>query len=123
MRKISLFSSVSGLGLNLDKTALLSSLPNLFDPAEIADCPWPDVKVVSEYKHLGVVIGPKVRTERIFRSAHRKALDRLQSMSPTIKRLPIHKRISLVNTYITPIYLYLGAFFVIPYELTREFRA
>jgi ribonuclease HI len=119
---ISEFAIVSGLGVNFDKSAILPTLPLSFNPSLLLRCPWPQVKVVNSYTHLGVLIGHNITTTQIFQKPHNKALARVDAYATPLARLPIHKRIIIVNVFIIPVYMYLGSFFIIPYTLIQEFR-
>jgi hypothetical protein len=120
---ISAFSDASGLGINYDKSALLPTIlsDNLAPILRLS--PWPDLVLTTSYTHLGVLIGADVTTEMIFEKAHEKAVARLTGFAPAVRRLPIHRRNTIINTYIIPIYLYLGSFFIIPYALTKAINA
>lgn len=121
MGSISVFSSISGLGINYDKSAVLPTLPDNFDADLIKYSPWPNLVTVSEYKHLGVLIGYDMTTERMFAAAHSEATRRLLAYRSVIRRLPVHKRIAVVNTFITPVYMYLGSYFVIPPDVIKKY--
>ena len=122
MAQIKVFSGASGLGINYDKTAILPTIPHESDRETIENSEWSDLKLVEEYKHLGVLIGYLMTTERIFEAPHKEALRRLRSFRLTLKALPIHKRNTVVNTFITSLYMYLGYFFVIPYSYVNEYN-
>ena len=123
---INQFSYISGLGINMGKSAvvptradpdLLDSLRQLFKLS-----PWPKIELRLTYTHLGVLLGHGVFTENIFIEAHNKALGRIRSYSRFLSSVSIPKRIIIVNTFITPVYMYLGSFFIIPYSLTHDFN-
>ena len=46
---------------------------------------------------------------------------RLEDFRTRIKWLPIHKRFTIINTFITPIYSYLAQFFLFPYPFREEY--
>jgi ribonuclease HI len=123
MNLITDFSIASGLGINFSKSAILPTIPDITLADKALLSPWPEIQVVSRYTHLGVLTGHDVWTEDIFHKAHLKAMSRLTRYTPVLRKLPIHKRSLIINTFITPIYMYLGALFVIPPDYEQEYRA
>lgn len=121
MRIIDSFSEVSGLGINYDKTALMPSLPSDFEPSAVLRSPWPAIVVADRYTHLGVLIGPEVTPEEIFRKAHEEATGRVASYGQVVRKLPVHKRNRVLNVFVLPKYLYLGQFFLVPYAYCKRF--
>ena len=121
MKMIDAFAKTSGLGINYDKTAVLPTMVDEFDPGAILRSPWREVVLARRYVHLGVLIGHGVSVEDIFQEAHDGALARLSSFWPVLKRQPVHKRIKVVNVFIVPKYMYLGSFFLIPYTFCKIF--
>ena len=121
MKAINTFSRHTGLGINHDKSAVLPAIPELFNENAIANSPWPELKVVSRYKHLGVLMGYDIDTEIITQAAHNKAMSRLETFRTRLKILPIHKRITIINTFITSIYSYLGQFIILPNSISEEY--
>ncbi len=121
MERITVFSRCTGLGINHDKSAVLPTAPGMIGEDFLNNSPWPEIKIVSNYKHLGVIIGYDIHTEHIFQQAHEKALGRLEEFRTRIKWMPLHKRFIIVNTFISPIYTYLAQFFIFPYPFRKDF--
>ena len=72
---ISSFSNVSGLGINKDKSFVLSSAPLSCYPlirSGLASSPWPDIVLKEQGSHLGIVVGRGVTLEDIWSSLLRK---------------------------------------------------
>jgi ribonuclease HI len=122
MQIVDLFTTVSGLGINQDKSALLPTRACTNQEQLLSDCPWQDIQMVKDYKHLGVLMGYEITTENIFKKAHDKALNRIRASASVIRALPIHKRTIIINVFITPIYMYLGSFFIIPSSMINQYR-
>ena len=123
MRIISDFAAASGLGINILKTVILPTLPLQFDVDCVKLSPWPSIRVVHEYEYLGCLFGYKVTLEKLFKKPFEKAILRLKSYKQSLKLLPVHKRIVIVNVFVTPIFMYLGQFFLIPEYYCKLFRA
>ena len=116
---ISLFSSLSGLGVNKDKSCVISSGP----PATLAAlrtalsaCPWKDLPLRDTATHLGIKIGRDVTLGEIFESPYNKAVARITACRPVVKSLPISGRILFVNTFVISLFSYHSLFFIIPKE-------
>ncbi len=123
MLTINTFSGVSGLGVNMDKSAILPTLTSeLKDIAAILSIsPWPKITLATTYTHLGVLLGHRVWTEHIYKKAHNKAISRIESYHPVLRALTIPKRIAIINTFVTSLYLYLGTFFIIPRSYRHQY--
>jgi ribonuclease HI len=118
MHIITHFSLLSGLGINTDKSALLPTIPDssTHTPIQtlISSSPWKDLLLVDQYLHLGVLVGHGVTLAQQFAVPHAKAMGRLRSYIPSLRRMPIHRRSTIINVFIISIYMYLGDFFIIP---------
>ena len=83
---IDLFSSMSGLGLNEDKTRFISSIPFTdSDKFAILNCDWalePEECLVSSHPYLGIIMGPDITTVDIYKPALDKYNDRLILFKP-----------------------------------------
>ena len=67
MKMINVFAGVSGLGLNLKKTQILTTLPPTNnDYRMINNSKWKMIKFTDNYKYLGVLMGSKISTIDIF---------------------------------------------------------
>ena len=122
---ISRFSFLSGLGINKDKSCVISSAPSsthVFLRAELLNCPWPDLPLRGSATHLGIVVGREVTLADIFESPYKKAVDRIKSASTIIKRLPVLTRILYVNIFVVSLFSYHFLFFVLPQELYKSLK-
>ena len=97
---ISTFSSISGLGINRDKSLVLSTS----HPSKLAAfrtglslSPWPDLPLKGKGTHLGVVIGRLVTLEDIWETPVTRALTRIKASRPFVKSLSLPNRILYVN--------------------------
>lgn len=114
MHLIDAFTEVSGLGINTDKTVLVSA--GDLAPSEAwarRDSPWSDLQVRDRCLYLGVLIGD-VTTADIFRVAMGKVRDRARSFYPVSRTLSVQRRIHLFNIFILPLLYYLMAFYILP---------
>ena len=73
LRLIRAFSKTSGLGLNMKKTFIVSTLP--MHPnirAELDRQGWSAIRSAPHCTYLGVMVGPNISTREIFEKAMRK---------------------------------------------------
>ena len=122
---ISTFSRLSGLGINRDKSCVVSSAPvatygRLRE--ELRDCPWPDLPLRDSATHLGIVIGRNVTLADIFESPYKKAITRINGAKSVLKNLSVSNRILFVNTFIISLFSYHFLFFVIPKEFYKTIK-
>ena len=116
---ITIFSRLSGLGINRDKSCVISSGPPSSLPAlrtELARSPWPDLPLRDSTTHLGIVIGREVTLGDIFASPFKKAVDRINNCRSVVKGLSVPNRILFINTFVISLFSYHALFFVIPSE-------
>jgi ribonuclease HI/exonuclease III len=116
LHKIKRFARFSGLGLNLDKTVVLSSLPPSKEAAGRLHLWFPDIRFVTRAKYLGVIMGPDITTTEIFQEAVDKFFARARQFSPVVRSSTLHQRILIYNVFLLPILFYLAQFFIMPYR-------
>jgi hypothetical protein len=119
---ISFFSSVSGLGINKDKSLVLSTAhpsSHVSIRLGLASSPWPDLPLKERGVHLGVVIGRDVTLDEIWSSPYNKALDKIKKSHSFVKSLSLPNRLLFVNVFIISLFSYIGMFFVLPHESWR----
>ena len=122
---INSFSDISGLGINRDKSFVLSTSPPSrfeFIRSILRSSPWPDLVLKEKGTHLGIVIGREVTLKDIWEGAMDKAISRINSARSFVKTLPLAKRILYVNVFIVSIFSYIGLFFVLPTPLWRVIK-
>ena len=95
---IDAYTVASGLGINRDKTVILSARNHNgrgFGPA--MDCvhtsEWPLVKFADSHKYLGILFGRMVQVEDVFAAPAKKAADRARSFGAAIGKLNTQRRI------------------------------
>ena len=89
---VSEFSLVSGLGINKDKSVVVStSSPKKFGRIrlELKASPWPDLPLKDSGTHLGILIGRDVTLDDIWSSPMSKALTRLKTNKSLIHSLSL----------------------------------
>ena len=64
MRLVDSFRQASGLGINEDKTRIISVRSSDIS-ASLSACPWKEVKLAASYKHLGILIGRSLKVADI----------------------------------------------------------
>jgi hypothetical protein len=122
------FTTASGLGVNRDKTVILSAKdPNCRSSGSIIqriqDSIWPLVKVVDKHKYLGIIFGRKVQVEEVFTAPAKKARDRARCFGAALCRLDVQRRILTFNVFITPIFSVVQQFYIMPSSVLREYRS
>ena len=116
LSRIKTFASHSGLGLNIHKTQILSSLPPTAAEQGTVRLFWPKLKFVAKAVYLGVMIGQSITTIDIFQNAMQKFLFRANQLRSIIRPATLHQRITIYNTYLLPIMLYLAQLYIVPYD-------
>ena len=69
LNRIIIFASFSGLGLNIHKTKILTSLPPTAGERGKVRLFWPRLEFLSKAFYLGVLIGQSITTIDIFQNA------------------------------------------------------
>jgi hypothetical protein len=117
LKVISLFSRMSGLGINISKSGILTSLPpSDSEVLAIHNSNWSKIKFVTEAQYLGLWMGQLVDTFKVFEGAFITFKDRLSLFRKFIKRSPISSRIMIANIYLLTLFYYLAQFYIIPYD-------
>ena len=102
------FTDASGLGINRDKTVILSSR----DPGarsynlitnKLKKSTWPLVKTVMSHKYLGLLFGRNIQVDDVFAAPFKKTFERVYQLTPSLRRLDTQRRILVFNVFITPI--------------------
>jgi hypothetical protein len=126
LRIITAFSGLSGLGINRDKSCVISSGPDDSLPGlqeALLGCPWPDLPLRASTTHLGIPIGRDITLGDIFQSPYKKALARLSSAKSVLRGLSVLSRILFINVFIVSLFSYHALFFVIPREFLDVIRS
>ena len=117
MKMINVFAGVSGLGLNLKKTQILTTLPPTKNDYRMIDnSKWKMIKFTDNYKYLGVLMGSKISTIDIFKPVLTKFKDRLFRYSGYLKKCSIQHRIIIFNVFLLSLFSYLAFFYIIPFD-------
>lgn len=116
------FSAASGLTVNVSKTKLIRTEEDGLDRTYLDLFNYRGVVLADQATHLGVLIGKEVSTEDVFAKAFTKFERRAARYTPTVKRLPLAKRILVCNCFLTPLFLYLARYYIIPYRIIVEVR-
>ena len=86
LRTLIEFSRFSGLGLNIDKTSILTTLPpsaRIINIMQIFG--FRDIRFVTRAKYLGVWMGSDITTYDIFEGAKNKFVDRVHNLAQILK--------------------------------------
>ena len=120
------FKAISGLGINVDKTHIITACPiTANDRHSLTSAPntWSDVTFSNESTYLGIRMGRRVTTADIYASPLKKLRDRFQLYAPTLSSLPPHQRIININVFILSLFSYHIQFFLIPYPIILEINS
>ena len=123
---ISVFSVVSGLGVNKDKSVAIPTAGPLKWPAirlELASCPWKDLPLKESGTHLGILVGRQVTLEMLWKGPVGKALAKVQACKTLVRSFPLSLRIVFTNVFIVSFFSYIGLFFVLPTTIWKKVRA
>ena len=118
MIMIDAFSAISGLGVNHDKSELLTAL--LSDARvrrAIRLLHWNRVKIVHHFKYLGILVGRKLdnhylTVDDIFAGPLKKLEYRARVMRPILASRPLHHRTIGVNTFLLSLFSYHYQYYV-----------
>jgi ribonuclease HI len=117
------FAEASGLGLNRDKTGVISThRPTYGDTQGLKESAWPKARFVESYKYLGVLIGRSLTTRDVFRATMTKARQRASQYSSILLHMTLRSRARVFNTYLTPLFSYLQQFFLVPDSILTEYK-
>lgn len=123
MERIDQFREISGLGVNEDKTKVLSARPHKrSDRLSLEASRWPLVKIVEEYRYLGILFGRKVWVENIYRDVMEKAETRALLYAKVLRDSSIQTRIIIFNVFIVSLFSYVAQFFVVPITIYDRFK-
>ena len=125
MRLVDRFRAASGLGINQDKTRIVSARPSdisrFLRPSTLFEhlhrCPWWDVKEADAYKYLGLLFGRLVTVPEVYKIGLKGLIDRAVAYRPSFRRLAHASRVLAYNTFIITKISYLVKFFHIPFSL------
>ena len=112
---ITLFSFVSGLGVNFDKTRGIASCCEASFTTWALTCPWQQFKVTLEYVYLGILIGRWVNSRKIYQAAFAKYEDRLVDAIPVMRTMTPSRRPLIINIFLTPLFSYIAPHHAMPY--------
>ena len=117
------FSRESGLGLNISKTHILTTIPPSAREVDRKNFHgWRKIKFVDQTTYLGVLLGRTITTELIFKKAFDKFKDRLRVYGPAIKAASLHKRIIIFNVYLNTLFSYLAQLYLIPPKILTQVK-
>ena len=124
MRLVDRFRAASGLGVNQDKTRIVSARPSdisrFLRPTTVPEymdrCPWRDVMEADVYKYLGLLFGRMVTVPDVYKIALKGLSDRAVAYRPSFRRLAHASRVLAYNTFVITKISYLVNFFHIPFS-------
>ena len=115
MTLVDAFRAASGLGVNVDKTAIISTRRGATLETVIAASPWPDVRLADDHLYLGVLMGPEVTLDGIFARPLERMKARVSACLATVRTMSRVKRVLFFNIFVFSSLRYLIDFFPLPY--------
>jgi hypothetical protein len=116
LAQVTRFSSLSDLLPNKKKTFIIAARPPSRGTRQrLADAGWGSVEFPSSGVYLGVRFGPKVTSMQVCQAAFDKFMARTSSYRHVIQASSINTRILIFNTFLLPLFYYLGQFILLPY--------
>ena len=110
------FSKASGLGLNAKKTVIVGTRQlRTRERVGLDVNGWKQIRQAPSCTYLGVMIGPKVTTEKVFAAAMKKFTKRIASYRPLMSASSLHTRITIANVFLLPLLYYLAQFYIAHY--------
>ena len=115
-----IFEAHTGLGINLPKTAMVSTGGKTALRTALDDTGWQQVNIVPSYCYLGVLIGREVDTLEIYKAPVTKLMNRLKRYASLKSKYSLTKRVAIWNVWILPVLSFVFKFFIIPPELSSR---
>ena len=115
-----IFEAHTGLGINLPKTAMVSTGGKTALRTALDATGWQQVNIVPSYCYLGVLIGREVDTLEIYKAPVTKLMDRLKRYASLKQKYSLTKRVAIWNVWILPVLSFVFKFFIIPPELSSR---
>jgi len=114
------FEAHTGLGVNLPKTAMIttggaSGLREVLDAAS-----WHQVNIVPSYCYLGVLIGPRIDTLEVYKAPVTKLMERLKLYASLKSKYSVTKRVDIWNIWVLPVLSFVFKFFILPPEFVSR---
>jgi hypothetical protein len=111
------FARVSGLGLNMKKTFIVTTLAmSMAARSQLDQKGWSAIRSAANCTYLGVMIGRDVSTREVFAKALAKFFARLGTYSDFLRSCSLHNRIQVANVFLLPLLYYLSQFYLCPYD-------
>jgi ribonuclease HI/exonuclease III len=115
IRQTEAHCAAAGGQVNQDKSQLLSTKPFTDKEATVIQASgWPELKMAESAVYLGVVFGRKVQVETVFESALCEFNKRAKKFTALKANFSTMDRIIIANTWLLPMFTYLGQWFTIP---------
>jgi ribonuclease HI len=117
LEAIDAFSTISGLGVNRDKSSILHVLEVGDSEKEtLKNMGWEDLSFTSQAVYLGVLVGYNIDSHDIYENAFTKFKKRALSFDSALKHMSTNSRTRTINIYLTPLFSYLFNFYLMPYR-------
>ena len=124
---LDLFTTASGLGINRDKTVILSARDSPTIPPDIVQIKlmgssWPLVKIVPSHKYLGILFGRNIKVDDIYKVAFVKTMERARRFTSATKFMSTQMKILVFNVFVTPVLSFIQQFFIMSSWMYRAYR-
>ena len=115
--KIDTFATISGFGVNRDKSMVLHTLPpTKTDKQLLRKTKWEGLAFANKTTYLGVLMGFNIDTKHIYAKAMKEFANRADRFASALTHSSLNNRILIFNTYLHPLFSYLSRYYILPYR-------
>jgi hypothetical protein len=121
---IDLFREISGLGVNLDKTKIISTRNfKKSDRERMKASAWPSVCLEAHATYLGVPIGRGVTSDDFYAAPLDKFSRLVSDYGPILSSLPLNHKIIAINVFLISLFSYHIQFILTPNSVLTTVRS
>lgn len=120
LNHISTFNKASNMASNASKTFIITTDPCPPRLCELLPAEWTSVRYTDKYKYLGVMIGPGVDVNEVFRGAWSKLESRIARYMPLKSFYNTQNRVIIANAFLSSIFSYLFRFYMMGEDYHRD---
>jgi ribonuclease HI len=113
-RCFQIFGDVTGLEINVSKSALVPTAGATSLRRHVDAVGWKDMPIVDQVMYLGIPIGKAVTLDNVFKIPFDKFVKRLKTYMPLKHNYSLQNRIIIWNVWLLPILSYVTKFYIIP---------
>ena len=116
-KMIDTFATISGFGVNRDKSMILHTRPPTHDDHDaLAATDWEGLAFTNKTTYLGVLMGYDIDNVDIYSKALSEFKLRAERYTSALTHTSLPNRILIFNTYLLPLFSYLSRYYLLPYH-------